>query len=127
MSDTTGGTDSPSDRTSQVADADAVASAPTDSASAQEVVVTRNVVVTNEVSTRTLWKIVGVVVIVLVGFIVMAADRGRIVETDCHLPSAFCQLLSILKTQTCCSPALNSAVFSVQKMPVCLGSMLPPD
>jgi predicted PurR-regulated permease PerM len=41
----------------------------------QEVVITRKIVVTNEVSTRTLWKIVGVVVVVLVGFIVL--DRAR--------------------------------------------------
>ena len=42
---------------------------------AQEVVITRKIVVTNEVATRTLWKIVGVVVVVLVGFIML--DRAR--------------------------------------------------
>ncbi len=42
---------------------------------AREVVVTGTVVVKNEVSTRTLWKIVGVVVVVLVGFILF--DRAR--------------------------------------------------
>jgi predicted PurR-regulated permease PerM len=41
----------------------------------QEVVITRKVVVTNEVGTRTLWKIVGVVVLVFVGFVVL--DRAR--------------------------------------------------
>jgi predicted PurR-regulated permease PerM len=38
-------------------------------------VITQKIVVTNEVGTRTLWKIVGVVVIVLVGFILL--DRAR--------------------------------------------------
>lgn len=41
----------------------------------QEVVITQKIVVTNEVATRTLWKIVGVVVAVLVGFILL--DRAR--------------------------------------------------
>ena len=60
-------------RSDQIAGAvDDVASVPP---GAQEVVVTRTVVVKNEGSTRTLWKIVGVVVLVLVGFILL--DRAR--------------------------------------------------
>ena len=74
--DTTSGTEAPSDRSTQVGDA--VASAANASASEQEVVITRKVVVTNEVSTRTLWKIVGVVVIVLVGFIVIQRARDLV-------------------------------------------------
>jgi predicted PurR-regulated permease PerM len=46
---------------------------------AQEVVITRRVVVTNEVSTRTLWRIVGIVVLVLVGFIVLQRARHLVV------------------------------------------------
>jgi predicted PurR-regulated permease PerM len=42
---------------------------------AQEVVVTRTVVVKNEVSTRTLWKIVGIGVLVFIGFVLF--DRAR--------------------------------------------------
>jgi predicted PurR-regulated permease PerM len=79
MSDTTDtadGTDSPSDRTSQIEDA--VASAATEPVSEQEVVITRKVVVTNEVSTRTLWRIVGVVVLVFVGFIVIQRARDLV-------------------------------------------------
>jgi predicted PurR-regulated permease PerM len=74
--DTTGEPDSPSDRTSQVTDA--VAAAATESVDQQEVVITRKVVVTNEVSTRTLWRIVGVVVLVLVGFIVIQRARDLV-------------------------------------------------
>ena len=57
------------DRAQQVSEA--VASAAAVPENAQEIVITRNVVVTNEVSSRTLWKIVGVVVVVLVGFILL--------------------------------------------------------
>ena len=67
--DTASGSDSPSDRSSQVGDA--VASVANESVDEQEVVITRKVVVTNEVSSRTLWKIVGVVIVVLVGFILL--------------------------------------------------------
>lgn len=67
--DTTSGTDSASDRSAQVGDA--VATVANESGNEQEVVITRNVVVTNEVSSRTLWKIVGVVIVVLVGFILL--------------------------------------------------------
>ena len=67
--DTTSGTDASSDRSTQVGDA--VAAVAGESAGEQEVVITRKVIVTNEVSTRTLWKIVGVVVVVLVGFILL--------------------------------------------------------
>jgi len=42
---------------------------------AQEVVITQKIVVTNEVGTRTLWKIVGVVVLVFVGFVVLQRAR----------------------------------------------------
>jgi predicted PurR-regulated permease PerM len=45
---------------------------------AQEVVITRKIVVTNEVSTRTLWRIVGVGVLVLVGFIVLERARSLV-------------------------------------------------
>jgi len=77
MSDTTSttsGADASDDRSSQVAGA--VEAAATD---AQEVVITRKVVVTNEVSSRTLWRIVGVVVLVLVGFIVLQRARDLVV------------------------------------------------
>jgi predicted PurR-regulated permease PerM len=50
----------------------------TDSSSEQEVVITRKVIVTNEVSTRTLWKIVGVIVLVLVGFIVLKRAQNLV-------------------------------------------------
>jgi len=76
MSDTTSttsGTDAPDDRSSQIAGA--VEAAATD---AQEVVITRNVVVTNEVSSRTLWKIVGVVILVLVGFILLRRAQSLV-------------------------------------------------
>jgi predicted PurR-regulated permease PerM len=45
---------------------------------AQAVVVTRNVVVTNEVSSRTLWKIVGVGIVVLVGFIMLQRAQNLV-------------------------------------------------
>jgi predicted PurR-regulated permease PerM len=45
---------------------------------AQEVVITRKIVVTNEVSTRTLWRIVGVVVLVFLGFVVLGRARSLV-------------------------------------------------
>jgi hypothetical protein len=74
--DTKSGTDGSSDRSTQVGDA--VASAANESAREQAVVITRNVVVTNEVSSRTLWKIVGVVIIVLVGFIMLQRAQNLV-------------------------------------------------
>ena len=70
---TTGGTDSPDDRASQVAGA--VEAAATN---AQEVVITRKVIVTNEVSSRTLWKIVGIILLVLVGFVMLERARNLV-------------------------------------------------
>jgi predicted PurR-regulated permease PerM len=45
---------------------------------AQEVVITRRIIVTNEVATRTLWKIVGVVVLVLIGIVIFQRARDLV-------------------------------------------------
>ena len=71
MSDDENATDgTPKSRSRDAQIADAVQSSST-VAGAQEVVVTNRIVVTNEVSTSTLWRIVGVVLLVLLGFILM--------------------------------------------------------
>jgi predicted PurR-regulated permease PerM len=78
MSDAQDATGNPSaggSRNDQIANAAAEASA---SGEASNVVITNRIVVKNEVSTSTLWKIVGVVVVVLVGFVLLQRARDLV-------------------------------------------------
>ncbi|MCL1601981.1 MAG: AI-2E family transporter, partial [Actinomycetia bacterium] len=76
MSNDDTGSDAASDRDAQIA----AAVTPDDPIppGAQEVVITRRVVVTNEVSTQTLWRIVGVFVLVLIGFVLLERARSLV-------------------------------------------------
>jgi predicted PurR-regulated permease PerM len=73
--DTTGDASTGSNRNDQIASAAAAASS---SVEASDVVITNTIVVKNEVSARTLWKIVGVVVLVLVGFVLVQRARDLV-------------------------------------------------
>jgi predicted PurR-regulated permease PerM len=73
--DATGNATTSGSRNDQIASAAAEASASVD---ANNVVITNRIVVQNEVSTSTLWKIVGVVVLVFVGFVLVQRARDLV-------------------------------------------------
>ena len=73
--DSTGNASTSGKRNDQIA---STAAAAASSGEASNVVITNRIVVKNEVSTSTLWKIVGVVVVVLVGFVLLQRARDLV-------------------------------------------------